>query len=189
MDELIKSRMEEGERILWQGGPEPVKALDSTNKKRFWVTTCICIVTAIVLLALYICNVKGDRKPAVYVIVLVLCAFAPIRRILDARDVRKLRYVVTDKRLMNVSSEAKAVPLSRIRECALRTDADGHMSFLAGAGALKARPNHWRDVALTGNPGSGGEPDEPVDMFGFYAVADKAGLRKAIRQVLPDVQE
>ena len=188
MDELIKSRMDEDERILWQGGPEPVKTLDATNKKRFWVTTCICIVAAITLLALYTCNVKGDRMPSVYVIVLVLCAFAPIRRILDARELRKLRYVVTDKRLMTVLSEAKAVPLSRIRECALRTDADGHLSFLAGAGALKARPSHWRDVALTGNPG-GGEPDEPVDVFGFYAVADKAGLRKAIRQVLPNVQE
>lgn len=189
MDELIKSRMDEDEHILWQGGPETIKTLDATNKKRFWVTTCICIVTAIVLLALYICNVKGDRKPAVYVIVLALCAVAPIRQILDARGVRKLRYVVTDKRLMTVSGEAKAVLLSRIRECALRTDADGHLCFLAGASALKARPSHWRDVALTGNPNGGGSPDEPVDTFGFYAVADKAGLRKAIRQVLPEVQE
>ena len=33
------------------------------------------------------------------------------------------------------------------------------------------------------------EEDEAVDSFAFYAVSDKAGLRRAIRQVLPEVQE
>lgn len=188
MDELIKGRMEEGETILWQGGTEAIEALDKTNKKRFWVTLAICAVLAVVINALYITNVKGEVKPAVIVIILLLCAFAPLRRILDASAVRKLRYVVTDKRLMIVSTEAKAVLLSRIPVCALRSDEDGHLSFLAGENALKAKSSHWRDLALTGQPNSA-DADEPVDGVAFYAVADKAGLRKVIRQVLPQVQD
>ena len=187
MDELIKSRMDEDEKILWQGGPDTIKALDKTNKKRFWVQLIIGAAVAAVLIALYALNVKDDPKPSVFAIILVICFFAPLRRLADAAAVRKLQYVVTDKRLMIVSSEARHVTLPRIQECALRTDEDGHLSFLAGPGALKARPSHWRDLSLIGQGTT--EPDEPVNAFGFYAVKDKAGLRKALRQVLPDVKE
>lgn len=188
MDELIKERMTEGETILWQGGPEPFETLDRTNKKRFWITNLICLVTAVALLVLYMTNVKDDPKPAAFAIIVLLCAFAPLRRLLDASAARKLHYVVTDRRLMIVTNEAKFVLLSRIPACALRTDADGHLSFLAGAAALKAKPSHWRDLALIGQP-NGADADEPVDAFAFYAVKDKAGLRRAIRQVLPNARE
>jgi len=188
MDELIKAKMEDGESILWQGGPESIRTLDKTNKKRFFITTIICLLTAVVLLFLYVTNVKGDLKPSVFVIILGMCACAPLRRLLGAAKIRKLRYVVTDKRLMIVSDEVKAVPYSRIRIAAFRSDPDNHLSFLAGERALKAAPSHWRDMALTGQSETP-EPGEPVEAFAFYAVEDKAGLREAIHRVLPDVQE
>lgn len=189
MDELIKAKMEEGESVIWQGGPDNIKALDKTNKKRIVTTSIISLLTAVALLLLYIINFKGDLKIALFLIILLaLCAFAPVRSLLDAKAVRKLRYVVTDKNLMVVSSEAKAASLSQIRDAALRTDPDDHLSFLVGKRAVKAAPSNWRKLALTWQPGSA-DPDEPYDVFAFYAVADKAGLRRAIRQVLPNVQE
>ena len=186
MDALLKEQLAEGESIIWQGVPEPFETLDKTNKKRFWITLAVCIAAAAALVVLYLANIKGEPKPAVLVIILVLCGFAPVRRFLYAAAVRKLRYLVTDRQLLIVSNEVKRVSLSRVKVCALRSDADGHLSFLAGAHALKARPSHWRDLALTGQPNT--EPDEPVDSFAFYAVADKAGLRAVIRRVLPNVQ-
>lgn len=189
MDELIKSSLNEGEKILWKGSADTIEALDKTNKKRFWITLVICALTAVIITVLYITNVKGEVKPGVIVIVWLLCAFAPVRRLLDASTVQKLQYLVTDQRLLIVSNDVKSVPLSRIRVSALRSDEDGHLSFLAGADALKTRPSHWRDLALTGRSGSAAEEDEAVDSFAFYAVSDKAGLRRAIRQVLPEVQE
>ena len=76
----------------------------------------------------------------------------------------------------------------RTTRIALRTDEDGHLSLLIGPDAIKSRPSHWRDRCLTGQPPSAAD-DEEVDSFVFYAVADKAGLRKAARQVLPFLQE
>ena len=187
MDERMKGQMAEGEKILWQGGAEAFETLDKTNKKRFWTTLIVCALTAIVISVLYVLNAKEAVKPGVVVIVVVICAFAPVRRFLDAAAIRKLQYVVTDRQLMVVSSEAKTVLLSRIPVCALRSDADGHLSFLAGEHALKVKPSHWRDLTLTGQPNAAS--GESVESFAFYAVADKAGLRRAIRQVLPNVQD
>ena len=187
MDERITNSLREGETLLWKSRAEAIETLDKTNKKRFWITTAICAVLAVILSALYVIYVKGPVKPAVLVILVLLCAFAPLRRLLDASAVRKLGYAVTNQRLLIVSGEVKGVSLSRVKEAALRTDEDGHLSLLVGADALKAKPSHWRDVALTGLPGTE-EEGTVVEYFGFYAVEDKSGLRKILRQVLPLVK-
>ena len=184
MDEKLTSSLREGEKVLWQSKAEPIQTLDNTTKKRFWITLAVCVATFAVLTVLYATNVKAEPRPAVYVILFVLCAFAPLRRFLDARDIRKLNYVVTDQRLLIVSGDVKGVDLARVKEAALRTDADGHLSLLVGSHGVKARPSHWRDLALTGVP-SVSDADEPVDSFGYYAVADKAGLEQVLKQVLP----
>ena len=184
MEDIIKEALREEETVLWQSKPEAFETLDKTNKKRFWVTLCICTVVFIAIMALSLFNGKTEVKPSVVVILFVLCAFAPLRRILDANQIRKLRYVVTNQRMLVVSGDVKGVALERVKQAVLRTDADGHLSLLAGAEGVKKRQSYWRDLALIGQPGASSD-DEPIDTFGFYAVEDKKGLERVLKQVLP----
>ena len=188
MDENLKSRLNEGETILWQSKTEPIQALDKTNQKRFFTNLIVCSMIAIVLIVLYLTNVKGEVKFSAIVIVLVLCAFAPLRRILDASAVKKLQYLVTDQRLLVFNgSEIKGVELGRIQDAVLKLDADGHLSLLVGSRGIKTKPDHWRELAIVGQPSSLPE-EEPIETFGFYAVDDRAGLKKVLAQVLPLVK-
>ena len=188
MDETLKSRLNEGEQILWQSKPEPIQALDKTNKKRFFTNLIVCSVIAAVLIILYLTNVKGAVKPGAIVTVLVLCAFSPFRRLLDASSVKKLQYVVTDQRLLVVNGvEVKPVELSRIQDAVLKQDADGHLSLLVGSRGVTTKPDHWRELTLVGQPGSLPE-EEPIETFAFYAVEDRAGLKKVLAKVLPLVK-
>ena len=157
MEENLKSRLNEGETILWQSKTEPIQALDKTNKKRFLTNLIVCSVIAAVLIGLYLGFVKGEVKISAIVLVLLLCAFAPLRRILDASAVKKLQYLVTDQRL------------------------------LVGSHGIKTKPDHWRELAIVGQPSSLPE-EEPIETFGFYAVEDRAGLKKVLAQVLPLVK-
>ena len=184
MEDIVKEALREDETILWQSKPEAFETLDKTNKKRFWVTLCICAAAFAVLAVLYLFNGKTEPKPSVVVILLVLCGFAPVRRNLDANQIRKLRYIVTNERLLVVSGDVKGVELSRVKQAVLRTDADGHLSLLAGTDGVKKRQSYWRDLALIGQPGSSSD-EEAIDTFGFYAVEDKKGLERVLKQVLP----
>lgn len=186
MEDIVKEALREEESVLWQSRPETFETLDKTNKKRFWITLCICAAVFAVLAVLYLFNGKAEPKASVVVILFVLCAFAPVRRILDANQIRKLRYIVTNQRLLVVSGEVKGVALSRVKQAVLRTDADGHLSLLAGVEGVKKRQSYWRDLALIGQPGSSSD-DEPIDTFGFYAVEDKKGLERVLKQVLPEL--
>ena len=188
MDETLKSRLNEGENILWQSKAEAIQALDKTNKKRFVTNLIVCAAIAIVLIVLYLTNVKGEVKTSAIVLVLILCAFAPLRRILDASAVKKLQYIVTDQRLLVVNGvEIKAVDLGRIQDAVLKQDEDGHLSLLVGSKGVKAKADHWREVALVGQPGSLPE-EEPIETFAFYAVEDRTGLKKVLAKVLPLVK-
>lgn len=187
MEETLKNGLRDGETILWRSKTEAIETLDKTNKKPFWLTLLISAAVFVLLVVLYVLNVSGPQKPVVYIILLVACGFAPVRRLADAREARKLHYIVTDRRLLSISGELRGVELKRVKTAALRTDEDGHLSLLAGADAVKARPSRWRALALTGQPSAAVDDNEPVDRFVFYAVEDRKGLEKVLRQVLPGV--
>ena len=51
MDELLKARLEPGEKILWQGTPESFRILDKTNIGSFLKDICTCLLGSAVIAA------------------------------------------------------------------------------------------------------------------------------------------
>ena len=186
MDEMLMTGLLPDEKILWRGKAEPFTTLDKTHKKRFAVSACIgLLITVVVAIAYFAAVARGGlrAKPYVLLIVLLLCGIPVFNMLGDASKLKKMEYVVTDQRLIVLRDSLRPMPLKNIHEAGFGTDADGHVSFLCGKDALKAKPDHWREYCVVGQSNADGA--DVCSRFVFYAPADLNGLKAALKDRLP----
>lgn len=183
MEDKLKSKLLEGETLLWSGRPETFETLDLTHKQYFIKKTIIAALIAAVLAAAYVLLAVrlGANISWVVIVLIIACAAAsPIGFFSSASKLRKeVLYAVTNKRLLIVCGEIRSIPHENVKTALFKTDADGHTSFIFGSKAEKSKPYSWRNAALFGlfYEDCG---EEECDLMAFYAVSDAEALKKIV---------
>ena len=151
MDEELKSALDDGEKILWQGKPENFVTLDKTNKKAFIIKAVITAVICLGLIIAYcIATIPTDScKPGLIVVIAFFGILIASGVFLDARRIRKQRYFITDKRLFWMSDSVRSVPYETIKEYLFSRDEDDHTTLLIGVDAVKKKSSRWRALAAS----------------------------------------
>ena len=184
MDELLKARLEPGEKILWQGTPESFQLLDRTNIGSFLKDICTCLLGGAAIAAEY-WYFSGMRALPMELlwIVLLLVAVPVCFLISDTLKLRRTKYYVSDRRLAVVNNSVKDVAFSRIREASLKQDSCGHTTLLCGPKALRDHASSYRARTVLGLDALDGD-DTICDSFAFYAVNQPEELKNALSGVL-----
>ena len=185
MDELLKASLEPGEKILWQGAPEPFRLLDKSNTGSFLKEICTCLLGGAAIAAEY-WFFSGRRALPIELlwIVLLLVAVPVCFLISDALKLRRTKYYVSNRRLAVVNNAVKDVALFRIQEASLKQDSCGHATLLCGGKALRGPASSYRARTVLGLDALDGD-DTVCDSFAFYAVTQPEELKKALSGVLP----
>lgn len=158
MENSLRELLEEDEKLLWFGRPEPFETLDKTNKKSIVIGLVIKVLVIIGCLALYAQSVTttGDFKPVVPGMVFAVGAYAIASPFLIARRLRKSTlYGLTDRRVLRTGANSESVPYERIKSAVLRRDEDGHTTLLCGPRTRNLKPRSWRgeaDAAFINGP-------------------------------------
>ena len=181
MTEKIKDYLEHDEKVLWSGKPEAFDSADKTHKTYYARRSIWVAVVAIAVIAAYLyaaITTEAGIKAGVIVVLVAVSIYAFVSPALDIRKLRKCEYVLTNEKLILVtSSDVRSVKLSSIPTAKVFTDQDGHCSLLCGPDADALPAHKLRVSTLTGaitNQDTG-----MCDRFVFYAVDDMAGLKKA----------
>ncbi len=181
MDDILQTILHKEEKILWEGKAEPFTTLDRTHKNAYLKKLCITLAVTLALLLLYFTTVS-EVEPFIVAVMLFLAAYICIKPLTEARQLRSARYLVTDERLVLITDEVVNVVYTDIPMAAIRTDADGHSSLLCGQRAIAAAPQQRRSFAATGAVID--MDSQLCDSLIFYAVADIAGMKEALRPYL-----
>jgi len=187
MEEILKSALEPGEKIVWRGGPEKFRVLDATHKPYFIKHCIISLLVSVIIAVTYIVMAtKNDADVKVFMIAIavVFAAYKPMIILSDAGKLAKeTLYVATDRRLMVIKDSARHMEYHRILTAGFGTDADGHVSLLCGGKAMKSVPTAWRTYTLLGQ-GALDEEGSPCESFCFYAVDDVEGLKEVLKDYI-----
>ena len=151
MDEELKSALEEGEKILWEGSPEDFVTLDKTNKKPFIIKAALTALICIALIVTYSAATIPDNnfKPALAIVIAAFGVLIASSTFLDARKIRKQKYCITDKKLIWINDSTKKIPYESIKEYLFSTDEDDHTTLLIGVDAVKRKSSKWRSLAAS----------------------------------------
>ena len=181
MDEIIKEELRAGEKVLWTGSPESFETLDVTNKQPVIKKGIMIIGVIVALCIIYIAYAlsKGiEIKPALVVIAMACAIAGSVNFISDARKLRRMKYAITDQRIIFKLDLAKSLEFAKISEVEFKTDADGHTSILFGKNAIKAKAHQWRSLAL-----ADAYIDEDTGLcsrFAMYAIPEAEEVKKIL---------
>ena len=184
MDEELKSALKDGEEILWQGKPESFVTLDKTNKKSFVIKAVITAVICVGLIIAYgAATIPQDNFKLV--LPLVVAGFGILiasSAFLDARRLRKMRYFITDERLLWISDSTRSIPYESIKEYLFSRDEDDHTSLLIGVDAVKKKSSRWR--ALGASSVFMNETTGICEQAVFYAIPKAERFKKIFEEQL-----
>ena len=184
MDEELRSALNDGEKILWQGKPEKFVTLDKTNKKAFATKAVITAVICIGLIIAYgVATIpQGMFKPVLPLVVAAFGLLIAVSVFLDARRVRKMQYFITDQRLLWMTDSITGVPYEAIKEYLFSRDDDDHTSLLIGAEAVKKKSSRWRTLAAS--PVSINDTTGICEQAVFYALPHAERAKKIFEEQL-----
>ena len=173
MDENLKSTLEKDERILFKGKPESFETLDKTNKQPFMITTVLTVLVCLALILTYTVNTLAieNFKILVPLIIAAVGALIISSTFRDTRKIKKLEYVITNKRLMRLGDEISSMPFQAIKQYIFNQDEEGHTSLLIGEDAIMKKSSKWRSAAVSSfskDPNTG-ECEHAV----FYAIPER----------------
>ena len=184
MKEKLDSILGKDEELLWFGSPESFETMDKTNGNSIKVGIVLKAVIMAALIAGYvIIAAREGIMLGVILFLLAAAAYLILSPFLTARTLRKsVGYAVTDKRLIHIASDAKGIGYSAIREAALKTDADGHVTLLCGKDALKLSEHKWRNAATF--PIRIDDETKECDCLVFYALPESEKVRELLSQYI-----
>ena len=182
MNDFFKEALKDGEELLWSGQCEKFETLDETHKKPYVTKAIITAIVCIGLVALFIA--KNVDNMAVLILLVAVCGFwVLISNFSDAKKLRKLKYAVTDQRiLVYINDDFKSTRFIDIDSVSERKDKDGHTSFLFGAEAQTLKNNQLRGIAALGIKAK--SENTPCERFVIYGIDDPQGFKAAVSKNL-----
>ena len=173
MDENLKSTLEKDEKILFKGKPESFETLDKANKQPFIITTVLTVLVCLALILTYTINTLAieNFKILVPFVIAAIGALIISSTFRDSRKIRKLEYVITNKRLMRLGDEISSMPFPAIKQYIFKLDEEGRTSLLIGEDAITKKTSKWRSAAVSSfaKDLNTGECEQAV----FYAIPDR----------------
>ena len=183
MDEELKNELKDGEKILYIGNAEPFQTLDRTNRNPFVVRTVLTVLISIALMISYTIEAMkiNNFKILVPVIIAAIAYLVIASAFRDAKNIRKQKYVITDKRLIRKGDGTSGIPFSAIGQYLFKMDEDGHTSLLIGEDGIKTSSRNWRKWgASTLSVSEKGKCDQAV----FYAIEQPDEFRKVFEKLV-----
>lgn len=96
-EEMWTSELQEGEKLLWTGGPADTGIVDPENKYSFFIGYAI----AAVWIAASLVKIIPERPDFISIVIIELVPFfILILPVLNARSLKKTSYAITDKRVI-----------------------------------------------------------------------------------------
>ena len=181
-EELLRSKLEDGETVLWTGKAVPGKILSPAYRQDFLLKLLIsggiglffviqCIKSAV--------EAGEPLKIGPVLVIIGVAAVAPCAVLADGKRAGRLRYAATDRRLITLNLDNfNCVFYKTIHDAAFRKDSDGKTSLLCGKSAVLSSPSKWRDIATRNCPFL--SEKGVCEAFALYAVDDAEGLKKAV---------
>lgn len=181
-EELLRSKLEDGETVLWTGKAVPGKILSPVYRQDFLLKLVIsggiglffviqCILSAV--------EAGEPLKIGPVLVIIGVAAVAPCAVLADGKRAGRLRYAATDRRLISLNGDnVNSVPYSSIHEAALKQDSDGNTSLLCGKTGVTLKEGRWRDIATLNCTSVSGNRE--CDRFVLYSIDDVDGLKAAV---------
>ena len=188
MKTSIYEHIEEDEKVLWSGEAEKFDTFDKTHKKKFIFKTMFLFIAVVAMIAGYIkvsyINDGVLRWPILILVALIFVA-PTVTFFLDAEKLKKkVKYIITDRRLIVVNDVARDMPFAAIKEAEMRTDEDGHTSLLCGDYARKLKANQIRNRAVIG-VATRDEDTGICKQFVFYALPESQKIKQLLKSYIP----
>ena len=176
MDEQLKNALKD-EKILWQGKAEDYVLMDKTHKPLFIRKLIIGIVVSVILSVGYYVVAKDMVKPFLIAVIWAVALYAAFAEMLGAKKVKKLDYILTDKRcVINNDGTLADFEYAKVDSYKFVKDDDGHTCLLVGADAEKDKMYNWRRMPVESfrkNVDTG-----KVEKAGLYAIAGVDSFRR-----------
>lgn len=181
-EELLRSKLEDGETVLWTGKAVPGKILSPAYRQDFLLKLLIsggiglffviqCIKSAV--------EAGEPLKIGPVLVIIGVAAIAPCAVLADGMRAGRLRYAATDRRLISLNGDnVNSVPYSSIHEAVLKQDSDGNTSLLCGKTGVTLKEGRWRDIATLNCTSV--SANRECDRFVLYSVDDVDGLKAAV---------
>lgn len=178
MKDYLNGILENGEKVLWEGKPEPFELLEGVYKKSI-------LTKWIILGAVYIAAVggymvksisRGDAFANIMMLVVVLTIFlvlfimAPVS---DRKALLNTKYVITDKRAIVINKDgAKSITLDKQTRCKV-AHLENHTDVICFGEACEVKDNNIRSIAVRGV--SAGKSKDLTGLI-IYSVSDAKEL-------------
>ena len=183
----LNNILEQGEVIRWSGVPQPYGLFDESRKKATLTTLCWALVWGVFLVGGYYA-LSVSKEAEIKTGVMIFCSIVPLfivwRPISDRNKVKKLSYVVTNKRAIAVSQEDSkpiSMPLTAIDAVHMDKGDNGNCHVRVGSSVLKASSGKLPDLAYRGDFTSQGG-DKTYKGLVFFNVSAEDG--KTIHSLL-----
>ena len=179
MKDYLDGVLENGEKVLWEGKPEPFELLEGSYKKSILTRWIILGAVYVALVGGYLAKSlgRGDSISNILMLIIVLTIFAVIILMAPISDRKALiantKYVITDKRAIVINKDgAKAITLSKQTRCKV-AHLENHTDVVFFGEACDVKENNSRSVAVKGL--SSGKGKEITGII-FYGVNDAKEL-------------
>ena len=188
MNENITALLENGEKILFSTKAEKFDTLDKTNKSHILRKMILALGITVAFIVFYVVKAleTGGIKWGLIVILAFLGGFIAFSDFLSSRKVRKLEYVITNKRVIAYGESDKSLFFKDINKYNFSKDDDNHVSLLIGEKALAEPSKKWR--LITDGPIDRNEDTQEVLKYAFYAIEDAKKFEKTFEEAMAAVQ-
>lgn len=188
MNENIAALLENGEKVLFSTKAEKFDTLDKTNKSRIIRKMVIALGITLAFLVFYVVKALeiGEIKWGLIVILAFLGGYIAFSDFFSSRKVRKLEYVITNKRVIAYRDSDKSIFFKDIKKYNFSKDEDNHISLLLGEKALAEPSKKWRLTA--DGPIDRNEDTQEVLKFAFYAIENAKKFEKTFEEAMSAVQ-
>jgi hypothetical protein len=148
--------LEEGENIHWSGSPQPYGLFDEVHKTSTLVALCWAVVWGAILVGgYYALSVSRDLE--IKTSVMVICAAVPLliawSPVGDKSNIKKLRYAVTDKKMIVISSEGGKeciLPIMDLDAIRIEKAGDGTCHLRFGSSIFNVPARKLPSLAIRG---------------------------------------
>ena len=181
--EKIDAILKGDEKLLWSGGAGKFKVLDEVYKPKLIKDTIISLAVLAALIAGYIALAaknNADVSAGVIIVLVIMLMFIPVRMLTDSNKLmKKIRYLITDKRLIIITNNVESIAYAGIKTAKLRTDKAGMTSLVCGKRAIGSSDGKLRGLAATGCHMD--ENGKECDAFVFYALDDPDEIKRILK--------
>lgn len=180
-DDTMQRELLEGEKLLWQGAPEPFSVFQGKKRSALIMRWIICAVGFIALTLIYTLSKRVVFNWVFEAVILLAFAYVALVPVLDTRKVvKKCSYYVTDMRAVTIIDAKDVLTIQKKNtKLDIRQAGEGCVHIMLGA-AVDLPEKKW--VYSTFTPICA-DDNATINGLIFYNVKDSAELRDSLKSV------